>query len=69
MKAKNRTLPKRGKRTVQKAENLARENRWCEKYGYFIDIDACGSRARSRDYCGKCLSRWRQLSFPFMSAT
>ncbi|MBU2053532.1 MAG: hypothetical protein KJ936_13410 [Proteobacteria bacterium] len=41
------------------------ENRWCERHGYFIDMDACRARARRRRFCGRCLARWRQLSLPF----
>jgi hypothetical protein len=43
----------------------AAENRWCERQGYFIDVEACGARARHRRICGRCLARWRQLSLPF----
>ncbi len=52
-------------RTGRAPGNPARENRWCEKYGYFIDIDACKARAAEKTYCGICLCRWRQLRFPF----
>ncbi|MCX5819172.1 MAG: hypothetical protein NT047_04600 [Deltaproteobacteria bacterium] len=41
------------------------ENRWCERHGYFIDVEACRARARQRQICGRCLARWRQLSLPF----
>lgn len=41
------------------------ENRWCEKHGYLIDVDACRARAMQRRYCGLCLARWRQLPLPF----
>ena len=41
------------------------ENRWCERHGYFIDVDACQARALERVYCGRCLVRWRQLPLPF----
>jgi len=50
-------------------EDPSRENRWCEKYGYFIDIEACRSRALSKPHCGRCLCRWRQASFPFLNTT
>ena len=45
-----------------------RENRWCERYGYFIDLAACEARAGTRSSCGRCIARWRQLSFPFMES-
>jgi hypothetical protein len=41
------------------------EDRWCERHGYFIDVEACKARARQRQTCGRCLARWRQLSLPF----
>jgi hypothetical protein len=40
------------------------ENRWCEKHGYLIDVDACRARALQKRYCGLGLSRWRQLPLP-----
>ena len=41
------------------------ENRWCEKHGYVIDVDACRARALLKRSCGICLSHWQQLSLPF----
>lgn len=41
------------------------ENRWCERHGYFIDVDACRARALQKLYCGRCLMHWRQLTLPF----
>ncbi|MDQ5986704.1 MAG: hypothetical protein CSYNP_02435 [Syntrophus sp. SKADARSKE-3] len=41
------------------------ENRWCDRWGYFIDLAACEARADRRKSCGRCLSRWRQCCFPF----
>ena len=46
--------------------DTSRENRWCERYGYFIDLTACEARAKIRRSCGLCIARWRQLSFDFM---
>lgn len=66
MKAPKRKLSGKTGRRIQEAEAPGRENRWCEKHGYFIDVEACGARARSNDSCAKCLCRWRQLTFPFM---
>lgn len=47
-------------------EASVRKNRWCERHGYFIDLTACESRAKTRSSCGRCIARWQQLSFPFM---
>jgi hypothetical protein len=47
------------------SEQQTTENRWCEKHGYLIDVDACRARALQRRYCGLCLARWRQLPLPF----
>jgi len=41
-----------------------RENRWCEKHGYCIDLEACMARSADRPQCRRCLMRWRQLSLP-----
>jgi hypothetical protein len=46
-------------------ERRSSENRWCEKHGYIIDVNACRVRALNRRYCGRCLMRWQQLSLPF----
>jgi hypothetical protein len=50
--------------TVPEGHTTA-ENRWCEKHGYFIDVDACRARALQKRSCGICLARWRQLPLPF----
>ncbi|MBA4397227.1 MAG: hypothetical protein C0394_07585 [Syntrophus sp. (in: bacteria)] len=47
-------------------EASVRENRWCERHSYFIDLTACESRAKTRPSCARCIARWRQLCFPFM---
>ncbi|WP_093882717.1 hypothetical protein [Syntrophus gentianae] len=44
--------------------NARRENRWCERHGYFIDLEACVARSAERPHCRRCLLRWRQLSLP-----
>jgi len=41
------------------------ENRWCDRWGYFIDLAACEARADRRPFCRRCLKSWRQLCFPF----
>jgi hypothetical protein len=46
----------------------SRENRWCGRRGYFIDLAACEARAKTRSYCRRCIARWQQLSFPFMES-
>ncbi|MDA8123840.1 MAG: hypothetical protein M0009_01450 [Deltaproteobacteria bacterium] len=43
----------------------AAENRWCERHGYVIDVDACRARAEQRSHCRRCLARWQQLPLPF----
>ncbi|HPK53034.1 MAG TPA: hypothetical protein PK114_01150 [Smithellaceae bacterium] len=47
------------------AAPAGRENNWCEKYGYFIDLDACRSRSLSRSVCRRCYKSLLQLSLPF----
>jgi hypothetical protein len=42
-----------------------RENNWCTKYGYFIDLDACESRSFGRPVCRRCYKYLLQLSLPF----
>ena len=42
-----------------------RDIRWCERHGYFIDIEACKARALRISSCGRCLWKWRQLPLPF----
>jgi hypothetical protein len=42
-----------------------RENNWCEKYGYFIDLDACRARSLNRAVCRRCYKSLLQLSFSF----
>jgi hypothetical protein len=46
----------------------SRENRWCARHGYFIDLTACEARAKTRRSCGRCIARWQQLSFSFMES-
>jgi hypothetical protein len=45
----------------------ARESNWCEKYGYFIDLDACRARSLNRPVCRRCYKSLLQLSLPFDS--
>jgi hypothetical protein len=45
-----------------------RENNWCEKYGYFIDLDACRARSLNRPVCRRCYKSLLQLSLSFEDA-
>jgi hypothetical protein len=47
-------------------QNCSKHHRWCEKYGYFIDLGACEARAGQKSFCRRCMAKWRQLSFSFM---
>jgi hypothetical protein len=49
----------------QDDEHPGRESNWCEKYGYFIDLDACRARSLSRTACRRCYKSLLQLSLPF----
>ena len=42
-----------------------REIRWCDRHGYFIDIDACKARSVRIAFCSRCIWKWRQLPLPF----
>ena len=48
------------------AQNRSKDNRWCEKFGYFIDLGACEARSRQKSFCRRCMAKWQQLSFSFM---
>jgi hypothetical protein len=54
-----------GERTSEIATMVERENIWCEKYGYFIDLDACHARSINRSVCRRCYKTLLQLSLPF----
>jgi len=47
-------------------EKQCRENVWCEKYGYFIDLDACRARSRKRKTCRRCFASLLQVPLPFL---
>lgn len=51
-------------KTEPEPQTPLRENRWCEKHGYFIDVEACVARSNTMPHCRRCLARWRQLSLP-----
>jgi hypothetical protein len=42
-----------------------RENVWCEKFAYFIDLEACKVRSLNRAVCRRCYKSLIQLSLPF----
>jgi hypothetical protein len=42
-----------------------RENVWCEKNRYFIDIDACYARSLQKAVCRRCYKSLIQLELPF----
>jgi hypothetical protein len=42
-----------------------RDHLWCEKFGYFIDLDACRARSFQKKTCRLCFSTRIQLPLPF----
>jgi hypothetical protein len=46
-------------------QKTCRDNVWCEKFGYFIDLDACRARSFQKKACRLCFSTRIQLSLPF----
>jgi hypothetical protein len=46
-------------------EKQCRENVWCAKYGYFIDLDACRARSLLRKNCRRCFASLLQVPLPF----
>jgi hypothetical protein len=46
-------------------EKPYRENVWCEKYGYFIDLDACRARSLQQKNCRRCFASLIQVPLPF----
>jgi len=43
-----------------------KENRWCGRHQYYIDVDACRARAKNEALCRQCLGSWQQLLLPFL---
>jgi hypothetical protein len=43
----------------------SRESVWCEKYGYFIDLDACRARSLQQKTCRRCFASLIQVPLPF----
>jgi hypothetical protein len=46
-------------------EKQCRENVWCEKNGYFIDLDACRARSLQQKNCRRCFASLIQVPLPF----
>jgi hypothetical protein len=46
-------------------EKQLRENVWCTKYGYFIDLDACRARSMQQKTCRRCFASLIQVPLPF----
>jgi hypothetical protein len=46
-------------------EKQCRENVWCAKYGYFIDLDACRARSLQQNNCRRCFASLIQVPLPF----
>ncbi|MEN6423616.1 MAG: hypothetical protein ABFD76_16885 [Smithella sp.] len=46
-------------------EKPHRENVWCTKYGYFIDLDACRARSLQQKTCRRCYASLIQVPLPF----
>jgi hypothetical protein len=46
-------------------EKQCRENVWCVKYGYFIDLDACRARSLQQKNCRRCFAYLIQVPLPF----
>jgi len=51
--------------TIETKEKSHRENVWCKKYGYFIDLDACRARSLQNKICRRCFASLIQVSLPF----
>ncbi|MHB8137356.1 MAG: hypothetical protein ACYDGO_03090 [Smithellaceae bacterium] len=46
-------------------QKTGRDNVWCSKFGYFIDLDACRARSYQKKVCRRCYSTLTQLRLPF----
>jgi hypothetical protein len=47
------------------AQKHTRDNVWCDKFGYFIDLDACQARSYQKSVCRRCYASLLQTSLPF----
>jgi hypothetical protein len=50
---------------LRSKEKSSRENVWCAKYGYFIDLDACRARSLQQKTCRRCFASLIQVPLPF----
>ncbi|KQC08510.1 MAG: hypothetical protein APR62_04645 [Smithella sp. SDB] len=50
---------------IETKEKTHRENVWCKKYGYFIDLDACRARSLQNKTCRRCFASLIQVPLPF----
>jgi len=50
---------------IKSPEKQSRENVWCAKYGYFIDLDACRARSLQQKNCRRCFASLIQVPLPF----
>jgi hypothetical protein len=50
---------------IETKEKPQRENVWCKKYGYFIDLDACRARSLQQKTCRSCYASLIQVPLPF----
>jgi hypothetical protein len=48
-----------------RTQKAARENVWCAKFGYFIDLEACRARSRQKRACRRCYQSLLQVPLPF----
>jgi hypothetical protein len=46
-------------------QKQCRENVWCAKYGYFIDLDACRARFLQQNNCRRCFASLIQVPLLF----
>ncbi len=56
-----------GEKRLTPSEKAGRENVWCARYGYFIDLEACRARSYSRGACRRCFKVLLQVPLPFDS--
>lgn len=46
-------------------QKIGRDNVWCNKFGYFIDLDACQARSYQKSVCRRCYASLLQVPLPF----
>ncbi|MDP2855233.1 MAG: hypothetical protein Q8O28_13415 [Smithellaceae bacterium] len=47
------------------AQKNGRDNIWCDKFSYFIDLDACSARSYQKSVCRRCYASLLQVPLPF----